>query len=57
MLHKWKLNKIDFTKPLKNITYKNSNKTNAQHHKAICNRYYILYNTDMFSRSLESQIS
>ena len=28
---------------------------NAQHHKAVCNRYYICYNTDMFSQSLESQ--
>ena len=56
MLQKWKLTKISFTKPHENITYKGSNKANAQHHKAICNRYYICYNTDMFSRSLESQI-
>ena len=55
MLQKWKLTKINFTKPHENITYKGSNKANAQHHKAICNRYYICYNTDMFSQSLESQ--
>ena len=42
-------------KPHEDITYKGSNKANAQHHKAICNRYYICYNTDMFSQSLESQ--
>ncbi len=53
MLQKWKLTKINFTKPHENITYKGSNKANAQHHKAICNRYYICYNTDMFSQSLE----
>ena len=29
--------------------------SNAQHHKAICNRYYICNNTDMFLQSLESQ--
>ena len=55
MLQKWKLTKIGFTKPHENITYKGSNKANAQHHKAACNRYYICYNTDMFSQSLESQ--
>ena len=35
MLQKWKLTKINFTKPHENITYKGSNKANAQHHKAI----------------------
>ena len=50
MLQKWKLTKINFT-------YKGSNNANAQQHKAICNRYYICYNTDMLSQSLESQIS
>ena len=55
MLQKWKLTKINFTKPHENITYKGSNKANDQHHKAICNRYYICNNTDMFSQSLESQ--
>ena len=55
MLQKWKLTKINFTKQHENITYKGSNKANAPHHKAICNRYYICYNTDMFSQSLESQ--
>ena len=76
MLQKWKLTKINFTKPHENITYKGSNKANSQHHKvlslislvvsvdvkhhvfyhkAICNRYYICYNTDMFSQSLESR--
>ena len=55
VLHKWKLTKISFTKSHENITYKGSNKATAQHHKAICNRYYICYNTDMFSQSLESQ--
>ena len=42
------------TKPHEDITYKGSNKANAQHHKAICNIYYICCNTDMFSQSLES---
>ena len=46
MLQKWKLTKINFTKPHENITYKGMDKANAQHHKAICNRYYICYNTD-----------
>ena len=55
MLQKWKLIKINFPKQHENITYKGSNKANAQHHKAICNRYYICYNTDMFSQSLKSQ--
>ena len=32
MLQKWKLTKINFTKPHENITYKGSNnKANAQH--------------------------
>ena len=34
MLQKWKLTKVSFTKPHENITYKGSNKANAQHHKA-----------------------
>ena len=55
MLQKWKLTKINFTKPHENITYKGSNEANTQYHKAICSRYYIYYNTDMFSPSLESQ--
>ena len=55
MLQKWKLTKINFTKPHENIAYKGSNKANAEHHKAMCNRYFICYNTDMFLQSLESQ--
>ena len=40
---------------MKTLPIKAVIKANAQHHKAICNRYYICYNTDMFSQSLESQ--
>ena len=31
MLQKWKLTKINLTKPHENITYKGSNKADAQH--------------------------
>ena len=52
MLQKWKLTKISFTKPHENITYKGSNKANAQDHTAIRKRYYICYNTDMLSHGI-----
>ena len=49
MLQKWKLTKISFTKPHENITYKGSNKANAQHHISEDMKPHIIITTRQYA--------